>query len=82
MIDGNDADYLSYHSSVVSLVGKLNDLMNENATDNSVRVNALLTLLGMLSLHTSLTQDEFLAAVSWQLREIVTAYSARDKTLQ
>jgi hypothetical protein len=77
-----EANELEYHNSVMALVTRLNDVSNEGSEEFSVRVNALLTLLALAGAQSTLTKDEFVAAVTWQLGEIMSRMTVSESPLQ
>ena len=77
-----EANELEYHNSVMALVTRLNDVSNEGSEEFSVRVNALLTLLALAGAQSTLTKDEFVAAVTWQLGEIMSRMTVIDSPIQ
>lgn len=71
-----------YHDRVMTLVVKLNDSFGEEAEEFSVRINALLTLLALAGAQSTLNKEEFLAATTWQLSEIMSRMTVTETPLQ
>jgi hypothetical protein len=75
-------DETEYHASVMALVTKLNDIIDADTTEFSVRVNALLTLLALAGAQSDLTLEQFHAAVTWQLSEIMSRMTVTESPIQ
>ena len=71
-----------YHDRVMALVIQLNTAMGTNIQEFSVTINALLTLLALSGARSDLSRDEFVAAVTWQLGEIMSRMTVIESTLQ
>lgn len=71
-----------YHDRVMTLVVKLNNSFGDEAEEFSIRINALLTLLALAGAQSTLTKDEFVAAVTWQLGEIMSRMTVSESPLQ
>lgn len=75
-------DEAEYHANVMALVTKVNDTINDNTKEFSIRVNALLTLLALAGAQSNLSKDEFFTAVTWQLGEIMSRMTVTESTVQ
>jgi hypothetical protein len=71
-----------YHDRVMTLVSQINTAMDSDTQEFSVTINALLTLLALSGARSELTRDEFVAAVAWQLGEIMSRMTVIDFPLQ
>ena len=71
-----------YHDRVMTLVTQLNTAMGSDTQEFSVTINALLTLLALSGARSELSRDEFVAAVTWQLGEIMSRMTVIDSPLQ
>jgi hypothetical protein len=71
-----------YHDRVMTLVTQLNTAMGTDTQEFSVTINALLTLLALSGARSELTRDEFVAAVAWQLGEIMSRMTVIESPLQ
>jgi hypothetical protein len=71
-----------YHDRVMTLVSQINTAMDSDTQEFSVTINALLTLLALSGARSELTRDEFVAAVAWQLGEIMSRMTVIDSPLQ
>jgi hypothetical protein len=71
-----------YHDRVMALVSQINTAMGSDSQEFSVTINALLTLLALSGARSELTRDEFVAAVAWQLGEIMSRMTVIDSPLQ
>jgi hypothetical protein len=71
-----------YHDRVMALVSQINTAMGSDTQEFSVTINALLTLLALSGARSELTRDEFVAAVAWQLGEIMSRMTVIDFPLQ
>ena len=71
-----------YHDRVMTLVVKLNNSFGDEAEEFSVRINALLTLLALAGAQSTLNKEEFLAATTWQLGEIMSRMTVTETPLQ
>jgi len=71
-----------YHDRVMTLVSQINTAMGSDTQEFSVTINALLTLLALSGARSELTRDEFVAAVAWQLGEIMSRMTVIDSPLQ
>jgi hypothetical protein len=71
-----------YHDRVMALVSQINTAMGSDTQEFSVTINALLTLLALSGARSELTRDEFVAAVAWQLGEIMSRMTVIDSPLQ
>jgi hypothetical protein len=71
-----------YHDRVMTLVSQINTAMGSDTQEFSVTINALLTLLALSGARSELSRDEFVAAVAWQLGEIMSRMTVIDSPLQ
>jgi hypothetical protein len=71
-----------YQDRVMALVSQINTAMGSDTQEFSVTINALLTLLALSGARSELTRDEFVAAVAWQLGEIMSRMTVIDFPLQ
>ena len=72
-----------YQDRVMALVSQINTAMGSDTPQEfSVTINALLTLLALSGARSELTRDEFVAAVAWQLGEIMSRMTVIDSPLQ
>jgi len=71
-----------YQDRVMALVSQINTAMGSDSQEFSVTINALLTLLALSGARSELTRDEFVAAVAWQLGEIMSRMTVIDSPLQ
>lgn len=71
-----------YHDRVMTLVVKLNNSFGDEAEEFSIRINALLTLLALAGAQSTLNKEEFLAATTWQLGEIMSRMTVTETPLQ
>jgi hypothetical protein len=71
-----------YHDRVMALVSQIDTAMGSDTQEFSVTINALLTLLALSGARSELTRDEFVAAVAWQLGEIMSRMTVIDSPLQ
>lgn len=71
-----------YHAKVMALVTQINTAMGSDPQEFSVTINALLTLLALSGVRSELTRDEFVAAVSWQLDEIMSRMTVVESPIQ
>jgi hypothetical protein len=71
-----------YHANVMALVSKINDTINADTGEFSIRVNALLTLIALAGAQSTLSKDEFFTAVTWQLGEIMSRMVVSESTIQ
>lgn len=78
----NELSDREYHDRVMTLVTQLNTAMGSNTQEFSVTINALLTLLALSGARSELSRDEFIAAVTWQLGEIMSRMTVIDSPLQ
>lgn len=78
----NELSDREYHDRVMTLVVKLNDSFGEEAVEFSIRINALLTLLALAGAQCTLNKEEFLAATTWQLGEIMSRMTVTETPLQ
>jgi hypothetical protein len=75
-----EASEREYHDRVMALVARLNDMRGDG--EFSVWVNALLTQLALAGMQSTLTKDEYQAAISWQLGEIMSRMTVSETPLQ
>lgn len=78
----NELSDREYHDRVMTLVTQLNTAMGSDTQEFSVTINALLTLLALSGARSELSRDEFIAAVTWQLGEIMSRMTVIDSPLQ
>ena len=78
----NELSDREYHDRVMTLVTQLNTAMGSDTQEFSVTINALLTLLALSGARSELSRDEFVAAVTWQLGEIMSRMTVIDSPLQ
>ena len=78
----NELSDREYHDRVMTLVTQLNTAMGSDTQEFSVTINALLTLLALSGARSELSRDEFVAAVTWQLGEIMSRMTVIESTLQ
>ena len=71
-----------YHAKVMALVTQINTAMGSDTREFSVTVNALLTLLALSGARSDLSTDEFIAAVTWQLGEIMSRMTVSESPMQ
>jgi hypothetical protein len=71
-----------YQDRVMALVSQIDTAMGSDTQEFSVTINALLTLLALSGARSELTRDEFVAAVAWQLGEIMSRMTVIDSPLQ
>jgi len=71
-----------YHDRVMTLVSQIDTAMGSDTQEFSVTINALLTLLALSGARSELTRDEFVAALAWQLGEIMSRMTVIDSPLQ
>lgn len=71
-----------YQDRVMALVSQINTAMGSDTQEFSVTINALLTLLALSGARSELSRDEFVAAVTWQLGEIMSRMTVIDSPLQ
>ncbi len=71
-----------YQDRVMALVSQINTAMGSDTQEFSVTINALLTLLALSGARSELSRDEFVAAVAWQLGEIMSRMTVIDSPLQ
>lgn len=78
----NELSDREYHDRVMTLVTQINTAMGSDTQEFSVTINALLTLLALSGARSELSRDEFIAAVTWQLGEIMSRMTVIDSPLQ
>lgn len=78
----NELSDREYHDRVMTLVTQLNTAMGSDTQEFSVTINALLTLLALSGARSELSRDEFVAAVTWQLGEIMSRMTVIESPLQ
>ncbi len=78
----NELSDREYHDRVMTLVTQLNTAMGSGTQEFSVTINALLTLLALSGARSELSRDEFVAAVTWQLGEIMSRMTVIESPLQ
>jgi hypothetical protein len=71
-----------YHNRVMALTTRINDTISADTSEFSVRVNALLTLLALAGMQSDLSKDQFQAAISWQLSEIMSRMTVSEHPVQ
>lgn len=71
-----------YHNRVMALTTRINDTISADTNEFSVRVNALLTLLALAGMQSDLSKDQFQAAISWQLSEIMSRMTVCEYPVQ
>jgi len=75
-------DTAEYHDKVMALVTQINTAMGSDTQEFSVTINALLTLLALSGVRSDLSKDEFIAAVTWQLSEIMSRMTVTEHPIQ
>ena len=78
----NELSDREYHDRVMILVTQLNTALGSDTQEFSVTINALLTLLALSGARSELSRDEFVAAVTWQLGEIMSRMTVIESPLQ